>query len=176
MARAFTKMKGYMTEAMEKVQSQSWSEPTGKALEVTGNIVSSLGDFIPGGGIIGGALAFGGKLLNPQPSIKDLHSEMLQIKETLAKQNAPSVRRALLEEEKRIKDKIDHPEGELKQNVAEVKDDLRQLLPMVVDFSRNITAELEEIKDKIEVTFQLVTDMRYKVSIIKHVIFQLNFF
>lgn len=164
MARAFTKMKSYMAEAIEKVQSQSWSEPTGQALEVSAKIVSGLGDFIPGVGIIAGALSFGGKLLNPQPSMKDLHSEMLQIKETLEKQNSPLVKRALLEEEKRIQEKIENPESELKQNMAEVKDDLKLLLPKVQQFSESITSELNEIRDTIEVTFRMVTDMRYKVG------------
>ena len=58
-----------------KVRGQTWSEPLGKACSVTGAIVSGLGNFVPGLGIVGGALALGGTLLNPKASLNDVRRE-----------------------------------------------------------------------------------------------------
>ena len=53
---------------------------------------------------------------------------------------------------------------EIKQDMQEVADDVKRLLPIIQDFSRDITAEMAEIKDKIEETFRLATELRYKVK------------
>ena len=57
---------------LAKIQSQTWAEPLGKACSVTGTIVKGMGNFVPGLGIVGGALSLGGTLLNPKASMNDL--------------------------------------------------------------------------------------------------------
>ena len=63
-AMAAIARKQHVDEALEKVSSNTWCEPLGKALAVTGTIVSGLGNFVPGLGILGGALSLGSKVLN----------------------------------------------------------------------------------------------------------------
>ena len=67
--------KQHVDEALVKVRGQTWSEPLGKACSVTGSIVSGLGNFVPGLGIVGGALALGGTLLNPKASLNEVRRE-----------------------------------------------------------------------------------------------------
>ena len=67
--------KQHVDEALVKVRSQTWSEPLGKACSVTGSIVSGLGNFVPGLGILGGALSLGSKVLNPTTSMNDVRRE-----------------------------------------------------------------------------------------------------
>ena len=57
---------------LAKLQAQTWAEPLGKACWVTGAIVKGMGNFVPGLGIVGGALSLGGTLLNPKASMNDL--------------------------------------------------------------------------------------------------------
>ena len=63
--------KQHVDAALTKVRGQTWSEPLGKACYVTGSIVQGLGNFVPGLGIVGGALSLGGTLLNPMASVND---------------------------------------------------------------------------------------------------------
>ena len=67
--------KQHVDEALVKVRGQTWSEPLGKACSVTGSIVSGLGNFVPGLGILGGALCLGSKVLNPKASMNDVRRE-----------------------------------------------------------------------------------------------------
>ena len=69
--------KQHVDEALVKVRSQTWSEPLGKACSVTGSIVSGLGNFVPGLGILGGALCLGSKMLNPSASMNDVRREQV---------------------------------------------------------------------------------------------------
>ena len=57
------------------MRGQTWSEPLGKACSVTGLIVQGLGNFVPGLGIVGGALSLGGTLLNPKATMNDVRRE-----------------------------------------------------------------------------------------------------
>ena len=64
--------KQQVDSTLAKLQSQTWAEPLGKACSVTGTIVKGMGNFVPGLGIVGGALSLGGTLLNPMASMNDL--------------------------------------------------------------------------------------------------------
>ena len=46
----------------------------------SGKIVKELGDFVPGAGIIGGALCFGAVLLNPPPSRDKIDNQVSEIR------------------------------------------------------------------------------------------------
>ena len=67
--------KQHVDAALAKVRGQTWSEPLGKACSVTGLIVQGLGNFVPGLGIVGGALSLGGTLLNPKATMNDVRRE-----------------------------------------------------------------------------------------------------
>ena len=71
--------KEYVDEALTKVRAKTWSEPLGKACAVTGGIVSGLGNFVPGLGVIGGALSLGSKVLNPAATINDVRREQVTV-------------------------------------------------------------------------------------------------
>ena len=72
MRRAFTLF-------FTQVRGKTWSEPLGKACAVTGGIVSGMGNFVPGLGIVGGALSMGSKVLNPAATINDVRREQVII-------------------------------------------------------------------------------------------------
>ena len=71
--------KTHVDETLKKIQKKPWAEPLGKTLEVTAKIVEGVGGFIPGAGVIGGALFFGATLLNPAPSLQDLQKDLKQV-------------------------------------------------------------------------------------------------
>ena len=64
--------KEYVDVYLEKVRDHEWSERLGKGCKTTGQIVTALGNFVPGLGIVGGALSLGGTLLDPTATKKDL--------------------------------------------------------------------------------------------------------
>ena len=80
---AIKKVKNSVTNSLEKVQKKPWAEPLGQAMSITGKVVSGCGNFIPGAGIIGGALSFGSSLLNPQPTMQELKKQLDDVNEAL---------------------------------------------------------------------------------------------
>ena len=80
MAGAFLNLNSHAKKSLDRIQSKPWSEPIGQALQATADIVNSLRGFIPGAGMIAGALSLGATLLNPQPRLKDLHKEIIELK------------------------------------------------------------------------------------------------
>ena len=68
MASALKAATTHITEGLEKVRENTWAEPLGRTLQISGTIVNALGTFVPGAVIVGGALSFGALLLFPKPS------------------------------------------------------------------------------------------------------------
>ena len=62
----------YVKDAVSKVRSQEWAEPVGKAMGATAAIFSAF-SFVPGMGIIGGALKLGSSILNPTVTLHDMN-------------------------------------------------------------------------------------------------------
>ena len=60
------KTAAYCSESLDMVRASEWSEPVATALKVTGNILSGIGHFVPGVGIVGGAFKIGSDILNPK--------------------------------------------------------------------------------------------------------------
>ena len=60
------KTAAYCSESLDKVRASEWSEPVATALTVTGSILTGIGHFVPGVGIIGGAFKIGSDILNPK--------------------------------------------------------------------------------------------------------------
>ena len=71
----------YAKEGVETIRQKKWAEPLGQALSGTASICTSLGHFIPGVGVLGGALKIGSCLLNPKPSRADLQRTQIVITE-----------------------------------------------------------------------------------------------
>ena len=60
------KTAAYCSDSLEKVRASEWSEPVATALTVTGTILTGIGHFVPGVGIVGGAFKIGSNVLNPK--------------------------------------------------------------------------------------------------------------
>ena len=54
-----------VSSSLDKLKAQPWASPLGTALSVTGGTLKIIGHFVPGVGIVGGALAAGSTLLKP---------------------------------------------------------------------------------------------------------------
>ena len=74
MAGALRKVGAHIQDGLARIQEKSWAEPLGKGLGVGAKIVDCMGSFVPGAGILGGAMALGASLLNPEPSMEDLQT------------------------------------------------------------------------------------------------------
>ena len=114
--------KDHVDEALEKVREKPWAEKLGKVLEVSSTIVESVGGFVPGASVIGGALSFGATLLNgAEPSLKELKSDLNDIKKQLEDGLSNKVaERALPREKKEIEEKITNPVSEIRDDFEEV--------------------------------------------------------
>ena len=129
--------KQHVDAALATVRGQTWSEPLGKACSVTGGIVKAIGNFVPGFGILGGALSLGSKLLNPKATRNDLE---------------------------RAKGKsIGTGSGEVREDLEEVKAEVKELIRDVQQFSQSVGQEIKDMKDVVNRTFDIVVDTHYKV-------------
>ena len=133
--------KQHIDAALVTVRGQTWSEPLGKACSVTGGIAKGLGNFVPGFGILGGALSLGSKLLNPKASQNDL-------------------KRAKEEHER---NSSGTGSGEVREDMEEVKAEVKVLIKEVQQFSQSVGQEIKDMKDVVNRTFDIVVDTRYKV-------------
>merc|ERR1711962_264710 len=108
--------KNHVDESLEKVRSKSWATPLGKALEVSSKVVGAVDGFLPGANIIGGALAFGATLLNPEPSMEDLQKELRYIKALLEGTNCRAAQQAL--------EKVEFQDlrGDMKKVLVEIRE------------------------------------------------------
>ena len=124
---AIDAIKSRAEETMTTIQSHRMAGPLGKAMYVTGEIVKELGDFIPGAGIIGGALTIGAALLRPRLSSVSPEQQAI------------------------MRSRIDVEE-------------MRGILRDVADQNEDMSDALISLKKEIGPTFNMVTDLRYKVS------------
>ena len=163
------KVKDSVDKSLEKVQKKTWAEPLGKSLAITGKILNGCGSFIPGAGIIGGALSFGSGLLNPEPSLQDLKKQRDDLNigiQSISYDNATV--RSFMEES--MKKEIEKLEGKIANPPSEIRSDIEKIKLEMVDTMKEIQQnndcilnEVSSIKDITSKTFNLVTDIRYKV-------------
>ena len=175
MIRKAKEAKNFVEEGLEKVRSEPWAEPLGKALEVSGKIVGAVESFVPGANIIGGALSFGATLLNPEPSIQDLQKELQDIKEEIRRSASQAAVRALEKEQRDLENKIANPPEEITKEFGEVKIAMKRMLKEVEHLNDGMSDQTTRMKDLISRTFQIVADIRYKVcNMVYHVHCTLN--
>ena len=147
--QASIETKQHVEAALAKVRGQTWSEPLGRACTVTAGIASGLGTFVPGFGIVGGALSLGASLLNPSATMND-------------------VKRGKGENEA---NNSGTGSSEVKKDMEEVHAEVNELIKDIQRFSQSVDQEIKDIKDVVNRTFDIVVDTRYKVF---HTV--LNFF
>ena len=63
-------------EKLDRVRRKKWAPKLATSLKVTGEAVSSVGSWIPGVGMIGGALKLASGVLDPKPLLSDIRKEL----------------------------------------------------------------------------------------------------
>ena len=157
--------KNHVDESLEKVRAKPWASPLGKALEVSSKVVGAVEGFVPGANIIGGALAFGATLLNPEPSMEDLQKELRDIKALLEGTNSRAAQQALEKVQLELEEKIAHPIGEVKVEFQDLRGDMKNILVEIRESNKNNSELISGIRDVINKTFLVVVDTRFKVSL-----------
>ena len=157
--------KNHVDESLEKVRAKRWASPLGKALEVSSKVVGAVEGFVPGANIIGGALAFGATLLNPEPSMADLQKELRDIKATLEATNSRAISQALEKVQLELEERIAHPIGEVKIQFQDLRGDMKGILVEIRESNKNNSDLISGIRDVINKTFLVVVDTRFKVSL-----------
>ena len=114
-------------ETVAKIRKHPMAGSLGKALHVSSQIVKELGDFIPGAGILGGALTIGAVLLRPRPSSVSPEQQAI------------------------MSSRVD-------------VDEMKEILRDVADQNEEMSDALISLKNEVGPTFNMVTDLRYKVS------------
>ena len=164
---AIKKVKHTVDKSLEKVRSKPWAEPLGKTLNVTGKIVKGCGNFIPGAGIIAGALSCGSSLLNPEPSLQELQkqlNEVTNVLQSISMENT-TARSGMEELVKKLEGKIANPPSEIRTDFDKIQSEMFNMMENIQENNDYIAEEIAQIKDVTNRTFNLVTDIRYKVSI-----------
>ena len=164
MAGALRKAGTHIQDGLARIQEKSWAEPLGKGLGVGAKIVDCMGSFVPGAGILGGAMALGASLLNPEPSMEDLQKDLQDIKEQLSDDSlSRALVRALQKETRELEERIENPVGELKTSFDEVKTEMRKIFKSIEEDNLALSEDISQLKDVISQTFLLVADIKYKV-------------
>ena len=164
MLRAAKKTKKQVDDGLAKVRAKPWAEPLGKALQTTSSIVDALGSFVPGLSVIGGALSFGATVLNPVPSPQELMKEMQDIKQMMERAQGRT-KAGLQKMHDEVESRMKNPEGEIRCDFEEVKDDLKRVFAMVKESSTEMSGFMAKMEDKVSKTYGLVSDHRYRVGL-----------
>ena len=151
-----------MKKTYQKVQSKAWEKNVDTALNVTGSILSGLGNAgVPIVGLVGSALTMGAEILNPAPKLKDLKEETKTIEEAM--ENQTDVVRSELEMQLTVvqgkiqKENNDHFNKIQKQVQMEFNEMSSEL--------KEIESKITEMNDVIHKTYSLTMDLRYKEGI-----------
>ena len=118
-----------LKKGAETIKARPWQENLGKVVGVTAKICDGLGDFIPGGAIIGGACTLGAKLLLPEPE-----------EENEVNTDIEGIKTALKTEFVEIGKQIDQVEG----SVSKIKDHV--LKNLEISIQMRFKAQLEVIE------------------------------
>ena len=147
----------FVQDGLEKVQAKPWAGPLGKALDVTGNIVSTFGEVVPGLGLVGGALSFGATLLNPDTSEEDARVFREELRKQADQNSAVS---------QLILDKLHDLEAKevRADDMNSVHNEMMLVLKNIQQEMPKFSEGIRDIKDVVDITLDMVTDLRYRVS------------
>ena len=67
-------------DKVDKIRRHPKAPTVATALEMTGSVVNAMGSWVPGVGMVGGALKMGASMLDPDPKLSDLRREADEIK------------------------------------------------------------------------------------------------
>ena len=172
MAGPLRKATSHIKDGLAKIQEKSWAEPLGKGLAVGAQIVDTMGSFVPGAGILGGAMALGASLLNPEPSMEDLQKDLQEIKMQLDDDSlSRALVRALQKEKRELEERIENPVGELKTSFDEVKTEMKMIVQSIEEENLALSEDISRMKDVISQTLLLVADgahLDLEISILVH--------
>ena len=155
----------YVKGAIEKIRSKTWAAPIGAAMNVTASIVECF-NWLPGVGIIGGALKMGSSILNPAPSLSDLSKQVKEIEQHM---NGSSgyVREVLQKQMSEIELQMANPRSELIEDYDAIRKEIQASAIVICKDMTKIESDLTEVKNVVKQTYSLVVDSRYKDGIEK---------
>ena len=155
----------YVKEAVSKIRSKTWAEPVGKAMMATSSILECF-NWVPGIGIVGGALKMGSSLLNPALSLEDLSKQVKEI-ETHMNGSTGYVKDLLKKQIQEIEVQMENPQPELLDDFDIVRDEIQSsAITMSKDMTK-IESDLSDVKNIVRQTYNIVVDSRYKEGIEK---------
>ena len=166
------KTAAYCSESLDKIRSSEWSAPVASALSVTGSIVEGLGTFVPGIGILGGALKMGSNVLNPQPKLSDLRKTEKSLRIDIEKLKHKSVSPIAIESLSKDLDNVqntienfNNSQSEIIEDFQRLKLDVNDQFKIISNEMKTLESDVKELKDMITATFELIVDQRYKDGI-----------
>ena len=150
----------YASEAIEKIRSKKWAEPTGIALGVTASVCEKL-NFLPGVSLIGGACRMGSSLLNPDASLADLKEEIAELEKNMECSSA-AVKDAIEQKIQALKIEMQKPQRELVKNTDEIKAEVQATAIAISKDMDIIENDISVMKTIVLKTFKMVADTRYR--------------
>ena len=155
----------YVKDAIDKIRSKPWAAPVGAAMSTTASIAECF-SWLPGVGIIGGALKIGSSLLNPAPSLSDLSKQVKEIEKHMDGSSG-YVKEVLRKQIAEIEHQIENPQPELIQDFDIVRKEIQSSAIVICKDMTKIESDLSEVKNVVRQTYSLVVDSRYKDGIEK---------
>ena len=152
----------FIEDNLEKLRDKPWASKLGMVLSETGKLVSAAGNFVPGLGLVGGALSLGATLIDPPPSIQDIQ-QLKKSLETIGEDNSV-VRAAITKSIEDMEERMNSQECEVRKDLGKVQSDMMKMLENVKTLNSEMSSEMEEIKGIAVQTFQLVVNLKYKVA------------
>ena len=177
MAAAIRKVGDHVREGLDKIREKPWAEPLGKALATGAKIVTRMDGLVPGIALLGGAMAMGASLLNPEPSVTDLHKELKEINQLLQdKSLLKATKRAYMTQQKKLQTLIENPIGEVQSNFNEIKNEMKNILKYIEEQNMALSDEITTMKDMIGQTYLMIADVKYQVYSHTKQIIRVHFF
>ena len=156
----------WMKEGVAKIRSKPWAEPGGIALGATASICQGLGNFVPGMGILGGALKMGSTLLNPSPTLADLKRTQEELEEKLSVETG-ELKSTIEQKLESIREEIAHPQSEMLNDFQSIKEEVQIASKVMASEMQNIERDLKDVKNIVDCTYEMVKDIRYRDGIEK---------
>ena len=132
---------------------------------------------VPGIALLGGAMAMGASLLNPEPSVTDLHKELKEINQLLQdKSLLKATKRAYMTQQKKLQTLIENPIGEVQSNFNEIKNEMKNILKYIEEQNMALSDEITTMKDMVGQTYLMIADVKYQVYSHTKQIIRVHFF
>ena len=151
----------FIEDNLEKLRDKPWASKLGLVLSETGKLVSAAGNFVPGLGLVGGALSLGATLIDPPPSLQDIN-QLKKSLDTIAEDNS-AARTAITRSIEDMEERMNSQESEVRKDLGKVQSDMMKMLVNVKTLNAEMSSEMDQIKGIAVQTFHLVVNLKYKV-------------